>query len=114
MSLRFDEQIKTARLLKAETLLAMTVASEVIAEQEGKDCIITSITRLGTFEENGYHAAGYAFDFRTVSLSNPGKVVAALQARLGFLGYDVLLEGAPPHGHVEYDLIKAQKREATH
>lgn len=112
MALKFDEQIKTARLLKPETLLAMVVASEVIAEQEGKDCIITSITRLGTFAENGYHADGYAFDMRSKHLSNPGKVVAALQARLSFLGYDVVQE--VDHCHVEYDWQKAEKREATH
>ncbi len=98
MSLRFKEGVML-RGLKAETLLAMQVATDVVKEQEGKDCIITSITD-GVHTQGSVHKDGEAFDMRSFHLSNPGKVAAALKARLPSL-YDVILE--PDHIHVEMD-----------
>lgn len=98
MALKFKEGV-TLRGLKAETLLAMQVAVDVVKEQEGKDCIITSITD-GVHTQGSVHKDGEAFDMRSFHLSNPGKVAAALKARLPGL-YDVVLE--TDHIHVEMD-----------
>ena len=102
MALKFKEGV-TLRGLKAETLLAMQVATDVVKEQEGKDCIITSITD-GVHSKGSVHKDGYAFDMRAHHLSNPSKVAAALKARLTS-GYDVLLESiGKPNMHIHVEL----------
>lgn len=99
MALKFKKGV-TLRGLKAETLLAMQVATDVVKEQEeGKDCIITSITD-GVHTQGSVHKDGEAFDMRSFHLSNPAKVAAALKARLPGL-YDVVLEA--DHIHIEAD-----------
>lgn len=109
MALKFDQQITSIRGVQPETLIAMQIASDVISEQEGKDTIITSVRRFGDAIGAGYHGTGHAFDMRSKHLSNPKKVVDALKARLGFLGYDIVLE--EDHIHVEFDVKKAEGRE---
>ena len=103
MSLKFKEGVgvrcpnDNLPILQACTVLGMLVAAEICKEQEGKDCIITSITD-GVHTRRSVHKDGRAFDMRIFHLSNPKKVADALRARLP-KDYDVVLE--KDHIHVE-------------
>lgn len=105
MSLKFKEgvsvryEVHGTIPLQAVTVLGMMVASEICKEQEGKDCIITSITD-GVHTRGSVHKDGRAFDMRIFHLSNPKKIADALRARLP-KDYDVVLE--KDHIHVEVD-----------
>lgn len=98
MALKFKEGVEV-RGLRAEALLAMAVAVDVVKEQEGKDCIVTSM-RDGIHTRGSVHSEGLAFDMRSYHLSNPQKVASALKARLPN-AYDVVVER--DHIHVELD-----------
>lgn len=119
MSLHFKEGVNL-RGMSPQICLALQVASETFAEVH-EDCLVTSVTRNGTFAEHGYHATGNACDIAVRRLDGSqipaavcAQIVKQLDLRLGRLGggqYDVVDEMAPgasagwtgAHIHIEFD-----------
>ena len=106
--------------LQPQMVLAIFVANDAYGCQ-GRDCIITSAVRNGTFEEHGFHAVGQAIDLSVRSLRGEmipddemSVILAQLQAVLGRPGggqYDVVDERkvgssagwTGTHIHIEFD-----------
>ena len=90
--------------LKVEMLLGL-FAAQSIFNDNGEDCIITSICD-SRHAPKSKHWVGYAVDLRSKHLSSSSKNQIFSDLRNALPGYDVLLEQlATPneHFHIEYD-----------
>jgi hypothetical protein len=103
------------REMTPQSLLAWDVAAEVY-ERHGKICRVTSLYRMGTWDQVLLHGRGMAVDFGLRDLDGSlydglviDSIVDELTHRLGKPGggqYDVVDErNAPggPHIHIEFD-----------
>ncbi len=88
--------------LSPQMVLAHAIVAEAYAELD-YECVITSGTD-GRHRRLTLHTLGNALDYRTRELTSHLQRVLTqrVRTRLGEL-YDVILEEAPPHLHVEYD-----------
>lgn len=66
--------------------------------------VVTSMND-GQHRAGSLHYAGRAVDIRTHDLALPDaqSFARAVELMVSHLGFDVVLEDAPPHLHVEYD-----------
>lgn len=115
------------RGMAPQTVLALIVTGECFAE-EGEDCLVTCITRGLTFERDGFHALGRAFDVSVrryrggepIPADVMDRIIAKIEARLGRSGggqFDVVderkagssLGWTGPHVHVEYQPVPGSR-----
>jgi hypothetical protein len=103
----FKDAVRLSDLARPQLVLAMVLADQVYDSLGVVECWITSIND-SVHGTNSKHYRGEAFDMRSKNLTTDQKILAhsRLRAKLGPLGYDVLLEdlgGSNEHFHIEWD-----------
>lgn len=88
--------------MKVELLVALVVADQVYLQLTGNECTITSLAD-GKHSRTSLHYAGYAGDLRVRDVKKNlwKKLTREIKTRLGE-NYDVILEAAKIHIHIEY------------
>jgi hypothetical protein len=102
--LKFKDGVKLTEL-KPQLVLAIVTLLLIYEENYAAELVITSVND-GEHREDSYHYEGRAFDARTRGTGRATQIAGETKARLGSLGFDVVLEdlgGPNEHLHVELD-----------
>lgn len=88
--------------IKAETVLGIMLVDSIYRDTIGKNNLVITSISDGQHMKNSKHYSGFAFDIRTIDLTEDKKQHLFRELKF-FLNYefDVVLEKT--HIHIEYD-----------